>query len=222
MSFIKFVLGLNKSMKLTGSFQTVSVQKFFFLITVFCIYLVAASAHAEQEQQFEYTGNYYGMQYSSSTSVLETASGNISKGRGHFKGKLGHQLTDLLSVEGQAGFTTTSDFKDGLLTYGAYLKAEKKYSKYKLYGIAGLGGIYNYLDNEDSVSEAGFSYGIGFSLFATKTRSIDFEYVKVVDSDIEGDDFSFETFGIGYTYFFYEDKSSFNKNTRRINRIRDL
>ena len=116
--------------------------------------------------------------------------------------------------------TTNSGATQGIATYGAYLRLGKDYGQYKPYGLIGFSGIYAYEDNVDNVSETSGSYGAGLEIFGSKDLAITFEYLRMIDKSVDGGDSTFDAFGAGFTYYFTEDKSYFNKNRNKIRSIR--
>lgn len=171
--------------------------------------------------ELDLTGLYSGLQYSDSTDEFKPDSGSsVKENRGHVKVKVGKLMNDIVAVEGQLGLTTNSTSSQGILTYGVYLRADKDYGQYKLYGLLGASGIYAYEDNVDSVSESSGSYGVGVEIFGSKNIAVTFEYLTLLDKSIDGGDLTFDTLGVGFTYYFTEDKSYFNKNRNKIDSIR--
>lgn len=188
---------------------------------------VAISSPAQAE--IEWTGLYSGIYFSNAKDKFEADSGGKEEeSRGHIKIKLGKYLNNFLSVEGQIGMTNNSDDTQGISTYGAYLRANKSFGKYNMYGMLGYSGIYSYHDDFDSVSESGGSYGVGLEIFGSKNLALSIEYLALLDMSVDGDDpnfgsgdLKFETIGIGLTYFFSDETSQFIKNRNKIRSIRD-
>jgi len=173
------------------------------------------------QAEVELSGLYSGILYSSSH--LETRATGQPKGTqnwGHIKVKVGTILNDLVSVEGQLGVTTNTNADLGTLTYGGYLRAGKDFSQYKLYGLLGYSGFHSYKKGQDSVNENSFSYGVGLEVFGSKNIAITLEYLMLVDKTVDRSDLTFDTLGLGFTYYFIEDKSYFNKNRTKIRSIR--
>ncbi len=186
-----------------------------FLTLTLALIILSFSAQAE----IELTGSYYGIQFSNSNYKLEYNSGSTETGYGHLKGKYGWVMNDTVSLEGQLGFTNSPEGAESLMVYGAYLRAGKNFGDYKLYGLLGLGGIYSY-DAENNESEAGGSYGLGLEILGSKEVAITLEYLTVLNKSVDAGDLTFDSLGIGYTYYFVEDKSYFNKNRNKIKSIR--
>ena len=116
--------------------------------------------------------------------------------------------------------TTNTTTSQGIITYGGYGRVDKDFDGYKIYGLLGFGGIYAYQDDVDDVTESSFSYGAGIEIFGSKSVAITLEYLSVLDKSVDGGDTTFSTFGAGFTYYFIEDKSYFNKNRNKIRSIR--
>jgi hypothetical protein len=173
------------------------------------------------QAELEFSGSYYGVQFSDSRDKFDGNAGTVEQSRGHLKGKYGWIMGDLLALETQLGVTTNSDHKTGILTYGAYARMGKDFGQSKVYGLAGVGGIYAYDDNFDDVSEAGASIGAGLEVFGSKDIAITLEYLRILDKSVSGGDLTFDTLGFGFTYYFTEDTSFFNKNRNKIDNIRD-
>ena len=184
---------------------------------VFCLGL-ATSQLASAE--IDLTGLYCGVIFSNNSYDLKTNSGKVTENWGHVKAKLGTSLTEWIDVEGQLGLTTNSDAGHGVATYGVYLRIGQDLGQYKPYGLVGLSGFYLYEDGYDSESEAGFSYGAGIEIFGNKDLTVTFEYLRMIDKSVDGGDLTFDTLGIGFTYYFTEDTSYFNKNRNKIRSIR--
>lgn len=186
------------------------------LILLIALSGVSPAAIAE----FDFSGLYSGLQYSSSEFKATSSSSKQSVSNGHVKTKLGYIINDTFSFEGQFGLTTNTNDKQGTFTYGGYLRAGKDYGQYKPYGLIGFSGYHSYADNSDDASEAGGSLGLGLEIFGSKDLAITFEYLRLIDKTIEGADVTFDTFGLGFTYYFTEDKSYFNKNSNKVRSIR--
>ena len=180
------------------------------------------------QAEIEWTGWYSGLYYSSSRDEFEPDVGvSNNETRGHLKIKLGKYLNKYISLEGQLGGTTNSDVNSGISTHGAYFRVNQSFGKYTLYGLLGLGGIYSYDDELENISEFGGSYGIGLEIFGSKDLSVTFEYLTILDKSVNGDnptfgsgDLKFDTIGIGFTYYFNDEKSAFIKNRNKIRSIR--
>ena len=178
-----------------------------------------ASTHVAAE--IEFSGLYSGVFYSNSQLEFKpNGAARQTQNWGHAKVKLGYLINEFVSTEGQLGMTTNSDLDKGTLTYGAYLRASKKYGQYTPYALIGLGGYYSYAKNLDSTNETGLSYGVGLDIFGSKDLAISIEYLTVVNKSVNSADLTFDTLGVGFTYFFTEDTSYFNKNRNKIRSIR--
>ncbi len=188
---------------------------FRFLILSLAILMVSFSVQAE----VDLSGTYYGLQYSNSKSISEDSSTKTEISYGHIKAKYGWMMNDLISLEGQLGFTNAPDESDSLLVYGAYLRAGYDFGSYKLYGLLGIGGIYAY-DSQDKESESSGSYGLGLEIFGSRDVAVTLEYLTVLNKSVDGTDLKFDSLGIGYSYYFSEEKSYFNKNRNKIKSIR--
>lgn len=174
-------------------------------------------AHAD----IDFTGLYSGFQYSNSSDQFKSATApDVTKDRGHLKVKLGKIVNDYLSFEGQLGITSDSSSSQGITTYGAYVNLNKVIDQYKFYGLLGLGGLHAYYKDIADVSESSFSYGVGLEIFGSKDLTVSFEYLSILDTSVNGGDLTFDALGIGFTYYFTEDTSYFNKNKNKVRSIR--
>ncbi len=201
-------------MKIT--FQSFFNRPFMAITLVMSLFFVTGTARAE----IDFSGLYSGFIFSDSTEILKPDTGvNDKYSRGHMKGKLGYIVNDIISFEGQLGLTSNSGGSEGIMTYGGYLRAGKDFGQYKLYGLLGASGIYYYSD-AGNISQTGGSYGVGLEIFGSKDLAITLEYITLVDKSIDEGDFSFDTLGIGFTYYFTEEKSYFNRNQNKIKSIR--
>ncbi len=180
------------------------------------------------QAEVELTGMYGGMYFSESEDEFEPDTGSkVKQSRGHIKGKFGKTLNEFLAVEGQLGVTTSSDDNKGIYTLSAFLRADKDFGQYKIYGLLGYSGIYAYEDDFEDVDESSASYGIGLDIFGSKDMAITIEYVNLIDTSVDGADanfgegnLSFDTIGIGFTYYFSDETSRFIKNRDKIRSIR--
>lgn len=191
-----------------------------FLVLLITLSGFSSSAFAE----IDFSGLYSGMQYSSSEfkarTSTTTSTTTTTVNNGHIKAKLGYIINDNLTVEGQLGLNTNSNDKLGTVTFGTYLRASKDYGQYKPYGLVGLGGYYSYDDVADNDTQFGGSLGVGLEIFGSKDLAISVEYLRILDKTIDGSDITFDTVGLGFTYYFTEDKSYFNKNRNKVRSIR--
>ena len=191
----------------------------FFLPVLAGLYLVSMPAFAA-EDELGFSGWYTGVLYSDSEYKARSDFGDINKNWGHIRAKGGYIFNSLLSVEGQLGMTTNSDQDKGVLSYGVYARLGKDLGQYKPYGLLGIGGFSAYQDQGNDISETGASYGAGIEIFGSKNLAVTFEYLRLIDKTIDDADVTFDTIGLGFTYYFVEDKSYFNKNRNKIRSIR--
>jgi hypothetical protein len=198
--------------------MTIKFPRKIFLLIMPLFILLGTSFDASAE--INWSGTYAGAMYSSSKLEAKASGSSASQSWGHAKLKLGKIINDYVSVEGQLGMTTNSDTNHGNLTVGIYARVGKDFGQYKLYGLAGLGGYHSYADGFDSVNESDFSYGVGLEIFGSKDTAITLEYVTIVDKSVDDVDLTFDTLGLGFTYYFTEDTSYFNKNRNKIRSIR--
>jgi len=187
--------------------------------TVLILCLTGASMSFPAYAEIDFSGMYAGLHYSDSAFESKQDS-SVNDNWGHIKGKLGKILNEDFSVEGQFGMTTNSDDEKGIATYGVYLRGGKDFGEYKPYGLLGLSGYHAYQDGFDSVSESSGSYGLGLEIFGSKNVAVTFEYIRMIDKEIDNEDITFDTVGLGFTYYFVEDKSYFNKNRNKVRSIR--
>lgn len=155
------------------------------------------------------TDNYYSLQYASF--VVDSGSSS-----GLFKYSLGHKFTDTWATEVQIGIAPSPENADQVLVYGAYLRANIEFDEVSIYGLLGYAGSYAYDDTFGNSSEESVSFGAGVELYADKSFSLTAEYLQLLYTD----DNKAYSFGLGYTYYFYDDDSRFNKNNQRIKSIR--
>jgi hypothetical protein len=153
--------------------------------------------------ELELTGRYLGFQFGNMKVNVKDDSGDDNKtSTGNIKGIFGSAITDYLALEGQLGVNTDSGSKDGGFNYGLYLKLGKKIGQYKPYLLLGASGYYLYSDAFDDETLTDTSWGAGLELYGTKDLSITFEYLNLIDKEINGFDYKIESFGIGFTYYF--------------------
>jgi hypothetical protein len=151
------------------------------------------------------TGRYLGFQFGNMKVNVEGGSGDdLETSTGNIKGVFGTAFTDYLALEGQLGVNTDSGSDLGAFNYGLYLKLGKKIGQYKPYLLLGASGYYLYSDTFDDEIFSDTSWGAGLELFGTKDLAITFEYLNLVDTEINGLHYKIETFGIGFTYYFTE------------------
>jgi hypothetical protein len=86
-----------------------------------------------------------------------------------------------------------------------------------LLGYSGFSASQNHGDN---VTESDASYGLGLEIFGSKNIAVTFEYLNMLDKTVDGDDDTFDAIGVGFTYYFIEEKSLFNRNRNKIDSIR--
>jgi len=180
------------------------------------IFIALSVSSLPASAEFDFSGLYTGLQYSSTKYKAVNGATSATASDGHLKVKLGKHINDIFSAEGQFGLNTNQE----IYTYGGYVRASKGYGQYKPYGLIGFTGYYSSDDSVDSESEAGASLGVGLEIFGTKDIAINFEYLLMVDKTINGADVTFDAVGIGFTYYFTEDTSYFNKNRNKIRSIR--
>ncbi len=173
------------------------------------------------EAELELTGWYYGFMFSDSSEKLDlNGGGTRSVSKGHLKMKMGKSFNDYLSVEGQLGMTTNTGVKRGRFTYGLYLRPYMDFSSYRLYGLLGASGFYDYHDVREDVSESGFSWGLGIEVFGSKNAALSLEYLHMIDKSISAGDYTYDSLGLGFSYYFMDDTSYFSRNRNRIKSIR--
>lgn len=182
-----------------------------------CALFIQTSAVAE----IDLTGLYSSAIFSNASYDLNlNGGGKVTESWGHFKAKLGKSLNEYIDVEGQLGLTSNTGKRHGVITYGAYLRIGKDFGQYKPYGLVGVSGFHLYQDGINDETEAGFSYGAGIEIFGSKDLTVTLEYLRLMDKSVDSGDLTFDTVGIGFTYYFTEDKSYFNKNRNKIRSIR--
>lgn len=172
------------------------------------VLFLAIFMHHAAKADLVLTGNYYSFQYASlqldtneSTSIV--------------KFNLGSKINETWAYEGQIGIGGKTSTNDDLMTYGLYMRANKNlHDEFIIYGLAGLGGIYNL--GSDSSSDSSFSAGIGAEAIADKSFSLTLEVMQQISTSNQK---AFSV-GVGWTYYFYKDDSRFNKDKRRIKSIR--
>jgi hypothetical protein len=176
---------------------------------------------APAQAELELTGWYAGFMYSDSSEELDLDTGGTrSVNKGHLKIKAGKTLNEYLSVEGQFGMTTNTGDKRGRFTYGVYLRPSKDFGRYRLYGLVGASGFYDYHDVEEDVSESGASIGFGIEMFGSKDVALSFEYLRMIDKSIDEGDYVYDSIGLGFSYYFTDDTSYFSRNRNKIKSIR--
>ena len=196
-----------------------SFQSWITVLISLCFLAISSTAAAE----IDYTGTYWGIQFSESNDEFDSdidSAFDDEISRGHAKAKYGKMVSEYISWEGQLGLTTNSSENRGIITYGAYLRASKDLGDYRIYGLLGASGLHAYDDDLEDVTESGGSLGVGIEVFGSKTTAVTFEYLRMIDKSVDDGDFTFDTIGLGFTYYFVEDQSYFNKNRNKINSIR--
>lgn len=182
---------------------------------LFSFFIFTAAIYNSAAAEVSLTGMYSGFLVANSKENFEVDGGEDSEeSRGHLKGKLGMYLNDYISVEGQLGFTNNSD--NDLVTYGAYVRVDKDFGNYKIYGLLGASGA----ESDEDVSESSGSYGLGMEIFGSKDVAITFEYINMIEKSVEGGDLRLDSLGIGFTYYFSDETSAFVKNRNKIRSIR--
>ncbi len=204
------------------------------LVKLFTLTLMIYSSSFSANAEIDFSGTYVSLIFSDSAAKFTSSGGSDEFNSGHIKGKIGWILNDVISVEGQFGGCPYNPdgiwFRD-VFTYGAYIRASKDLGQYKFYGLLGLTDVryrsafgdktsisgLNYVKD----SESGGSYGVGVEIFGAKNLAVTFEYLMLLDKSIDNNlDVAFDTIGLGFTYYFTEDKSYFNKNRNKIKSIR--
>ena len=187
------------------------------LLVALPLLFTLSSAQAE----LELNGWYTGFMYSDSSEKLDqNGGGTQAVSKGHLKLKSGKALNEYLSVEGQLGMAAGTGRKRGRFSYGLYLRPYMDFGSYRLYGLLGATGFYDYDDRQDNVSESGASWGIGIEVFGNKNAAISLEYLHMIDKTISQGDYVYESLGLGLSYYFMEDSSYFSRNRNRIESIR--
>ena len=192
-----------------------------YCITLLLLFGLSSFTSAFADDRIQKTGNYFGVHYSDSLDTIESDSDTEETNRGHLKVKYGTYLNDFVSIEGHAGYVTSSTADAGLLTFSGLFRAEKKFEQTSIYGLFGASAVYAYNDDNGNADESSISYGFGVEVFGSEYTAITLEYVSLIDVELDdGSDFSFETLGIGFTYYFSNYESKFNKNGSRVGLIR--
>ena len=127
-------------------------------------------------------------------------------------GRLGYQVSPWFGVEGRIG-TGGSDqfagvdfeldnFVSGFANFSWALPVDERI---RLYGLAG------FTRGEGSASvgsvglsedDSGFSYGVGVELYGTQDDAINVEWVRYLDTDEFGIDYTVDHWGLGYVHYF--------------------
>jgi hypothetical protein len=175
----------------------------FAILTLLIAFVITVPTQVLAE--LELTGRYLGFQFGNMKVNVEGDSGDDAEvSTGNIKGIFGGAITDYLALEGQLGVNTDLGSDEGALNYGLYLKLGKKIGQYKPYLLLGASGYYAYSDTFDDESLSDASWGAGVELFGTKDLAITFEYLNLLDKEINGSDTKIESFSIGFTYYFTE------------------
>lgn len=181
------------------------------IIGFILLLLAGFSVQAEQQR----TGDYWGFQAGNSLDRIASNVSSNNVNRGYLKLRYGTYLDDYLAAEGHIGAISNSRTDEGIVTLSGFVRAERVYGKAKYYGILGYSGIFSYHDVAGNESEFSLSYGVGVELFGGPDTSIALEYVSVIDTDLSnGNQFSFDTIGIGFTHYFVEESSKLSKTLR--------
>ncbi len=204
--------------KITGY----SILKFS-LIRLLSIGLLFYSLPAVAE--LDLTGWYTGAMYSDLKTTSEDSDFGTSEkdSSGHMKAKVGKQVSQYISFEGQLGATTNTDRDHGSFTLGVLLRGSTDLGQYKPYGLLGFTSIYSYAEidgNDYSSSDSSVSYGVGLEIFGNKDLAISLEYLMMYEDSTDSIDVTTESIGIGFTYYFSTETSQFEKNRSKIKSIR--
>jgi hypothetical protein len=155
--------------------------------------------------ELELTGRYLGFQFGNMKVDVNGDDGDdFETSTGNIKGIFGGAFTDYLALEGQLGVNINSGSDEGAFNYGLYLKLGKKLGQYKPYLLLGASGYYLYSDTYEDEMLTDASWGAGLELFGTKDLSITFEYLNLINTEVDGLDYKIEIVGIGFTYYFTE------------------
>ncbi|MFT5504028.1 MAG: hypothetical protein ACI845_002452 [Gammaproteobacteria bacterium] len=199
-----------------------STIRWFFKSAVYSLFflflIISNQALAERAKP---TGIYYGLHYAHSLDQI-TANGSTEKtARGYMKLKVGKYLNDKISVEGHGGYVTSSTAEAGIFSIGAMARAEKRFEKYRIYGLLGASVLYAYNRDTTDANESSISWGAGIEIFGDPFTAITLEYISMINTELDdGSDFTFDTLGIGFTYYFSSNQSRFNKSGSRVGLIR--
>jgi hypothetical protein len=168
------------------------------------------------------TGTYFGVHYAHSLDQI-TSNGNTEKvGRGYMKLKVGKYLNDKISMEGHGGYVTSSTAEAGIFSIGAMARVEKRFEQSRIYGLLGASLLCAYNKDTSDANESSISWGAGIEIFADPFSAITLEYISMINTELDnGSDFTFDTLGIGFTYYFSSNKSRFNKNGSWVGLIRE-
>lgn len=141
--------------------------------------------------------------------------------RGSLAIKIGKAIDEDLSWEAHASRVNNSDEDNGIFTVGGFLRYDWRFEKYSLYGLGGVSSLYNYVDEGDDINESSVSFGFGIDLFGSPNLAMTFEYVYMINAELDdGEDLTYQTIGLGLTYFFTTDDNRFNKNQGTLKNIR--
>ncbi len=188
---------------------------------IHCILVLALAFQGAAFAEVNLTGTYTGLQFAEAEYDLNTDAGNrLSDSWGYIKAKYGKQINEYFALEGQLGLVTKTDSDQGVVTYGGYARFSKDFGRYKPYALLGFAGMELYDKIEDNQSETGFSYGAGIELFGSKDLTLSIEYVSLLNQSTDTGELTYKSLGIGFTYYFSEDTSQFNKNTNKVRSIR--
>lgn len=164
-------------------------------------FLFIVKAHAQAPK------NYLGIQIDRSEFDQERVK-NFKNN--NIKLKLGREIIDFLAIEGHAAITTDEaqevPFKVDSMNYlGVFVRGNLPFERVTVYGLAGIGRLdvnssgANGLLNGNKTS---FAFGVGVEIYGNETTAVGLEYMRYIDSEVNGRDLNFDTIGIGLIHHF--------------------
>jgi hypothetical protein len=189
-------------------------------IAVYGLLLTALSNPAIAE--LELTGYYLGGEFTNGSykKDFSDSTTDISESWGFLQGKFGKKINETLSVEAQLGISSNLTSDHGVYFLSTFLKVGRSFEGYTLYGLLGGTTSHIYEAGYDTDNYSGFSYGAGIEIFGSKDVSISLEYQSLLNITDNGADVKFDVTSLGFTYYFSDEKSKFNKNRNKIRSIR--
>lgn len=191
-------------------------------LTTIALFVGIVCASSPVLAELDLTGLYAGVQYTSGDFDLDddVDANDVSESWGFLHGRFGKTINDILSVEGHLGISSNANADHGVYLYGAYLKIGKDLGQYRPYGLLGASGIHVYEDGFDTETYSDLAFGAGIEVFGSKNVAVVIEYISSVDKTVDDADLTFDTLSLGFTYYFTEEESTFNKNRNKIRSIR--
>ena len=190
----------------------------YFLKLISSVFLLSSFLIADALAVPERTGAYASLMYLGANEKVDS----FDENRGSTAIRIGKVMNDSYSLEAHGSVVNSSDTDDGIFTVGGFARIEKAEEKYTYYGLLGVSTIRSYSTSLDDITETSLSYGFGIDVYGSPNLAITLEYVHMIDAELDsGQDLTYQSFGIGLSYRFVEDKNNFNKSRFGFGLFRD-